>query len=281
MDRRSFLVGGAGAAASLSAPLSGSSLASSAKAEWTPLFDGRNLDDWTFYQEGVGDIDRMQAVSWQDDALHFLGDAWTGGQTAPFGHIITKRLYRNYHLRFEYRWGKRRYRPRALAKRNSGLRYHLQPKAGVSLPDAVEFQIQESDVGDAILVNTQAISGPSLGGSPAWPNLPGGASRDYPEPSVAGGVARQWYRHHGDFEAIDAWNRLDLIAFEDRAAHLVNGRIVNTIYDICWRAPNADGAFVPLTGGQIALQFEAAEIAYRNIMLRPIGPDDLAGPLAE
>ena len=31
--------------------------------EWTPLFDGKTLDGWTFYQEGIGDKDLHKAVT--------------------------------------------------------------------------------------------------------------------------------------------------------------------------------------------------------------------------
>ena len=36
---------------------------------------------------------------------------------------------------------------------------------------------------------------------------------------MAGGVARQWFRHAGDYERPDGWNTLDLYAFGDQAEH--------------------------------------------------------------
>jgi hypothetical protein len=69
-------------------------------------------------------------------------------------------------------------------------------------------------------------------------------------------------------------NTLDLIAFGDQAAHLVNGRIVNTLFKMA--LPGADRMRTPLTRDRVALEFEQAEICFRDIAIRPLSADDIA-----
>ena len=120
------------------------------------------------------------------------------------------------------------------------------------------------------MVNTRALQGPLLGGTPLWPNYFPGLPSDYQKQIVAGGIARQLHPQSGPYERLDDWNMLDLYAFSDQAAHLVNGRIVNTLFKIIDR----DGA--PRTKGRIALEFEAAEVFFRNVAVRELSTDEIA-----
>ena len=242
-------------------------------AGWVPLFDGRTLDGWDFYQDCVGHSDVHRAVTVEKGMLHFLGPHYQSEKTTS-GWIATKRTYRDYHLRLQFAWGERRYAPRALQRRNSGILYHMGFEPDRLFPPGVEFQIEESDVGDAIMIDTLSLHGPLLGGTPLWPTYFEGLPRKYEEPIRAGGIARQWHRHAGAYERLDGWNTLDLIAFGDQAAHLVNGRIVNTLFQMA--IPGKDGALLPLTEGRIALEFEQAEVSFRNIGIRALSADDIA-----
>lgn len=269
-NRRSILRGFAGTALAAALP----PVAQAAETTWRPLFNGRNLDGWTIYQDGEGNADRHDAIRIDGGKLHMLGDSFTGpeidgGVKSSFGHIATTSVFANYHLRMDFRFGDRRFAPREWQRRNSGLLYHMAPELDRLFPDCVEFQFEEGDMGDAIMVNTRALQGILLGGTPLWPNYFPGLPATYAEPVNAGGIARQWHVHAGDYERIDGWNTIDLIAFEDQAAHLVNGRIVNTLF----RMIDRNGQ--PLTSGRIALEFEAAEVLMRNIRIRDLGPDEI------
>lgn len=235
---------------------------------WKLLFDGVTLNGWDFWQDGAGDTDRDHVVTIDDGMIRFLGSGFTGDTAAP-GYLVTREEYANYHLRIDYRWGLARYAPRALQPRNSGVLYRMGPREGDRLfPQCVEFQMQEGNLGDAILVDTLGLQGPSLGGTPLWPQWLPSLGETYPEPVRAGGYARLRYEKHLDLERLDAWNTLDLYVVGDRAAQLVNGRIVNTLFKL--RRPAADGSLSPLNKGRIGLEFEWAEIAWRNIMLREL-----------
>ena len=272
MNRRGVLKGAAALTAGATLPIQ--LLAKEApRSDWKLLFDGKSLDGWTFYQEGIGDKDLHKAVVIKDRELSFLSTAFTRDD-APPGHIATTEEWENYHLRLDYKWGTTRWSPRAIQRRNSGVLYHMGPERDKLFPDCVEFQVQEGDVGDAVVVNTLALQGPLLGGTPLWPNWIEAFPSTYQEPVKAGPYARQWHRQSGNYERMEGWNTLDLIAFGDQAAHLVNGRIVNTLFKM--RKRDATGALVPMTKGRVALELEWAEISFRNVMIRSLDEGAIA-----
>lgn len=236
---------------------------------WRPLFNGRDLSGWTFFQDGIGSSDRDNVVSIKDGILHILGPGYRGPSAAPMGYLATDREYGDYHLSLEYKWGERRYEPRTLWKRDSGILYHVPSGKDFLWPDCVEYQIMERSTGDAIPVNHRAIQGVSLGGLPSWPsNIPG----DHPyAPQVdAGGNLRQWIRADGSFDTLDGWNKVELIARGSSAAHIVNGRIVTTLYGLEQQDPADRSKYIPINRGRILLQIEAAEVMFRDVKIRSL-----------
>ncbi len=270
MDRRTLLAGIAATAAAGAVQRPAFARDAAGLSGWRPLFGERQAGEWTIWQEGTGLGDAHRAVQFRSGGLiHMLGPAFNGPAKASFGHIATREACANYHLQLQYKWGARRFAPRTLQRRNSGILYHMGPERDRLFPDCVEYQVQEGDVGSAVTVNTRAVQGILLGGTPLWPNFFPGLPTVYNEPVVAGDLARQWLPHSGPYERLGGWNTLDLYAFDDQAAHLVNGRIVNTLFKII----NRNGQ--PLTSGRIALEFEAAEITFRNIRIRNLSAEDI------
>jgi hypothetical protein len=278
MTRRSF----GKLAAGLVAGVSGSALAADAPAAsslppyagpWTALFNGRDLDGWTFYQDGVGHVDATHAVAIDDGVIHMLGSRHTGGDRPGFGHIATKREFANYHLKLEFKFGERRFEPRSLAKRNSGVLYHMFPETDRVWPNSIEFQLEESDMGDAILINTRCYPGADLGGTPAWPNqIPALPRPTFTVAAPRAAIERQWVRKNGDFERQLDWNIIELIAIGDKAAQLVNGRIVTTLYELVGQDVADRDVYRPLTRGRIGLELEGAEAMFRNVQIRQFQP---------
>ena len=88
--------------------------------------------------------------------LHIL-DVPDRGQRQEFGYLATNRSYGDYHLRFQYRWGDKRFAPRDNAKRDSGVMYHLSGRDRV-WPRSVELQVQEGDTGDFWLIGGTTLS---------------------------------------------------------------------------------------------------------------------------
>ena len=64
------------------------------------------------------------------------------------------------------------------------------------------------------------------------------------------------------------WTTLELITFEGKSLHIVNGHVVMVLQNS--RYIDANGAAVPMTSGKIQLQSEAAEVFYRDIRIRPL-----------
>lgn len=242
--------------------------------DWRPLWNGYSLDGWAFMQDRVGTTDVNNVVSINDGVLEFLGAGHSAAQTSA-GFLVTEAEHGDYHLRLDYRWGLDRWAPRAWQSRNSGVLYHVGPfREGKIFPQGIEFQMQEGSAGDAIMIDTLALHGPLLGGTPLWPGWIPGMPETYDEPTRAGGYARQWHQRYGDFERLEGWNTLDLVAFGDQSAHLVNGRIVNTLFHL--HTTLADGSQMPLTRGRIALEFEWATVQFRNVMIRDLSAANIA-----
>ena len=273
MNRRNFLSTSVGLASYATCTAMAGSNANSVRRDWRILLAEDKLDDWTFLQADVGEEDIHNVAEIKNDRVHFLGPKFNGEGSKP-GYIATREEFANYHLRLDYRWGETRWHPRKLHRRNSGLLYHMSQRTGSLFPDCVEFQIEEGDVGDAIMIDTVALQGPLLGGTPLWPNWIPAFPEEYSKPVIAGGYARQWHIHAGQYEKLDDWNTVDLYAFEDQAAHLVNGRIVNTLYKL--RKRNSSGELAPLTKGRIALEFEQAEVQFRNVMIRTLSSESIS-----
>ena len=74
----------------------------------------------------------------------------------------------------------------------------------------------------------------------------------------------------GNFENLNDWNVVEVIWQGDRAAHIVNGRTVNTISKLQQPDPQNPGKFIPLTRGKIAIEIEFAEIWFRRIEVKSL-----------
>ena len=96
---------------------------------------------------------------------------------------------------------------------------------------------------------------------------------------------RNWAKS-GDFEKLDDWNLLEIMTRDDSAAFLVNGRVVNSLFNMQVPelpapanrtpppAPAATDKLVKLNHGRIALEIEYAEIWFRNVAIRPLSGTD-------
>jgi hypothetical protein len=262
-----------------------------AQGEWTPLWNGRNLEGWTTwmrqpeptsevhglargadgkYTEPIGTgRDPLQVFTVAPDvdgrpAIRISGEV--------FGELRTARSLENYHLKLQFRWGDKKWAPRNRPedRRDSGLLYHVHAPPGQNgrtWARSIELQIQEGDVGDLYAVgSTIAVRATERPGTK--PTL-----FDY-DPSGEWMFFAQ--SHHQDGRCIKQpdnekpsgeWNTVELIAFGDEAIHIVNGTVVMRL-----RSPMRIDADVPtpVASGPIILQSEGAEIFYRDIQVRSL-----------
>jgi hypothetical protein len=228
-----------------------------ALAGWEPLFNGHNLDGWYTYLPSEGkNRDPEGVFKVTDGTLHILDVADRGHR--DFGYLATEKSYRDYHLRLEYRWGDKRFAPRANAKRDSGVIYHFDGSDKV-WPRGVEYQIQEGDTGDFWLIGGTTLSTTVASVRSDEPRY---QQFGTPYTSRRGNFVR--IVKDGTHESRHGWNTVDIIVRDDTAVHMINGRVNNRAYSL--HRPSG-GA---LTSGKILLQAEGAEIFYRNIVIRPL-----------
>jgi hypothetical protein len=247
---------------------------------WTRLFNGTNLDGWYIVVKNARSDDPNHLVQIEDGAVHMYKDA-PADSPQPAGYIVTEKEYSNYRLRLEYKWGVKRFGGRTKAPRDAGILYHVTGKDGV-WPRSVECQIQENDVGDIWTVNTRirASVDPKTtnitmvvrtnaagivltnrsaavflereqGGIPLVEGISTGIRR----------IIRNPMNEH------PGWNTIEVIVRGDEATYLVNGKVNNRASKI---QQMVNGEYVPLKSGKIALQFEFAEVFYRNIEIEPL-----------
>src|ERR1051325_1856313 len=85
--------------------------------DFTPLFNGKNLDGWYSYFNKRGkNNDSAGVFSVSNGLLHITGQ--------EFGYIITEKSFNDFHLVVEFKWGEKKYPPRENAVRDNGICYY-------------------------------------------------------------------------------------------------------------------------------------------------------------
>lgn len=262
-----------------------------AQSGWTPLWNGKNLDGWTTwmrqpeptseapglargtegrYTEPIGsNRDPLKVFTVADNvdgrpAIRISGEV--------FGELRSKREFKNYHLRMQFKWGEKKWAPRDRPEtpRDSGLLYHVHSAPGAegrTWARSIELQIQEKDVGDLYAVGaTIAVRAKVRQGTkpPLYDYDPTG---DWMFFAQSHGQSGRCVKQPDNEKPNGEWNLVELIAFGEDAIHIVNGKVVMRL-----RGPMQINAAVPtsVTSGPIILQSEGAELFYRDIEFRPI-----------
>src|SRR6266568_2960193 len=255
-------------------------------AEWTPLFNGKDLTGWETFLRPANRNDPNYGLN-RDPEKVFTVENVDGGAVIHvsgkyWGGLITKQEFENYHLQLEFKWGKKTWPPRLNATFDSGLLYHCAAPSANAVypwPRSIEFNITEHDTGEFWSVENTigeaevvpiADSPQELAAFKAWcwrndaqgPKLKfrrGGHKETFRDGGFMPG---------GDFEKpAGEWNVLELYAVGDRSAHVVNGNVALVLTGL---KQIAGGREVPLTKGRIELQSESAEIFFRNVQIRPL-----------
>jgi hypothetical protein len=108
-------------------------ISSCADKEKIQLFNGTNLDNWTFFLPDT--IEQASVFRVQD------GNIFVGG--IPNGYIRTRDQYSNYDLHVEWRW---------LAEpKNSGVLLHATGEDMI-WPNCIEAQLKSGHAGDFVLI---------------------------------------------------------------------------------------------------------------------------------
>jgi hypothetical protein len=232
------------------------------------LFNGKNLDGWDTWlsrahqsKEQIGlnkDPKGVYTVVTEDGkpVIRISGEI--------FGAITTKDEFENYHLRFEVKWGEKRWPPREKAVRDSGLLYHCVGPHGAGgghWMKSFECQIQENDFGDFYSVAGVIVDVEGERKGDKGPILYRKGGQKFK------GVTSRIIRNPLNEKPHGQWNVVELYAVGQTAVHVINGK-TNMI--MTGLRHKVDGKEVPLTKGKIQLQSEGAEVFYRNLEVRPI-----------
>jgi len=185
-----------------------------------------------------------------------------------YGCVATKSEFENYHLKLQVKWGDKKWHPRKQLLKDSGILYHsIGPHGAESWRSwmlSQEFQVMQGHMGDFWSQANSAIDIRAY--LPEYIMNPV-ADKSQPFLALGRGEEIQGYcmrsanyeRPHGE------WNELELICFENKSIHIVNGEVVMILKNSRYVE---DGKKVPMNKGKIQLQSEAAEVFYKKIELR-------------
>ncbi|MFO0909200.1 MAG: DUF1080 domain-containing protein [Isosphaeraceae bacterium] len=249
--------------------LTGAPPSTTAAGGWTPLFNGRDLTGWyTFLQVHGRNHDPDRVITVENGSIHLYKHARDGDKVV-MGYIGTEKEYGNYHLRLRYRWGSKKFLPRYLLKRDAGIYYHILGDDAV-WPRALQYQVQQSDVGDLIALygfqlDTTIDEATRRSDPPTFlPAERGG------KPRVLGGKGIAYQGHlAGEFE-VEGWNTIEIIAAGDSIVHKLNGHVINAGTRVRLVDPNDPSRSTPVTRGRIALEIESAELEFRDVEIRSL-----------
>jgi hypothetical protein len=185
-----------------------------------------------------------------------------------YGCAVTKKEFENYHLRLKVKWGDKVWHPRKDLLKDSGILYHsIGPHGAESWRSwmlSQEFQVMQGHMGDfwnqansAIDIRAfipEYIMSPVADPSQDFIGI--GEGEDIPSYCMR---SANFEKPHGE------WNVMELICFENKSIHIVNGEVVMILRDSRYVE---NGKKIPLLKGKIQLQSEAAEVFYKNIEIR-------------
>ncbi|HUQ09817.1 MAG TPA: DUF1080 domain-containing protein [Steroidobacteraceae bacterium] len=188
-----------------------------------------------------------------------------------YGCLVTKEDFTSYHFRVQFKWGEKKWEPRLTELKDSGVLYHTRGDFGVdywkSWALSHEFQVIEHGIGEYW---TQATSAMTIRATPGKPGAQGADAPQWsPDAPWTEFVPPNNHALAGsDEDRPGEWNQLDLICVDDRCLHIANGKVVMALKNA--RYKDKEGRWVPMTGGKLQFQSEAAEVYYRGFQVRKI-----------
>ena len=255
------------------------------ESSWTPLLD-KDLSKWDMYlsfrlkndYKGEVPLDEkgmaINPVGYNKNESNVFSIIDSGGTPVLrisgeiYGCIFTKQEFENYQLKLKVKWGAKKWEPRLEKLMDSGILYNSQGECGVdywrSWMLGQEFQVMEGHMGDYWSI---ASSGMDIRAFIPEGDMNTVASDKQPFLPLGGGTGLPGFcLRSADYESpVGEWTELELICFGDKSLHIVNGHVVMILRNSHYMK---DGQSLPLIRGKIQLQSEAAEVFYKDIMIR-------------
>ncbi|TDO03174.1 DUF1080 domain-containing protein [Sunxiuqinia elliptica] len=231
-----------------------------------PIFNGKNLSNWDVYigsalkgfenEKTLATPESVFSIVEQDgeQLLHIAGNVNAS--------IATKKAYKNYHLRIEFKWGEKVY-----TTRNSGLLYHSYGPFGMGIDtwmSSIEFQLMHDNLGDAYMMADTYAEIPVVASGSNQTYEAGQSPLPFGNEQKGGKIAR---KNQDREKKIGEWNTLDLYCIGQKAIHVVNGVKVMECQNT---SKLINGIPQPLDKGKIQLQSEGAELYIRKATIKKI-----------
>src|SRR5262245_61717728 len=251
------------------------------KSEWKPLFNGRDLAGWDKYlsvPEGSAPIVPNQDPKGVFTVTNLHGETVIHVSGEIYGAITSHDEFENFHARLEFKWGEKRWPPRAAVGRDSGLLYCCigKPNPGTGWMTSIKNNIMERGIGQWWSVNGAIID---VEGEWITPEM----EAHIPYKKEGAGEKNIVYRKGArritatpangitpNFEAekpFGEWNTVEVVFWGGNCIHLLNGKLnmvlLNPRYEVA-------GQWLPRSRWRIQLRSEAAEVFYRKVEARPL-----------
>lgn len=234
------------------------------------LFDGKTFKGWNSARNSKNGNYGPFSINEAEKAIHvYQGEE--NGSKQETDLLYTDVAYSNYILKFEYKWGEKKFKPRHEADRDAGLLFHVTEdvtKGWKGWPNSIEYQMGDSEpykkvgkrwcTGDAWVIGLDHTADIAH-------------TAKYYDTSVAPtkvGVDKNFqgiWTALGKEKPLGEWNEAMIKVEGGKHAYFfLNGKQVNELSNI---QTKIDGKIVPLSTGRIGLQAEWSEVLYRNFRL--------------
>lgn len=246
-----------------------------AAAQWMPLFNGKDLDNFDIAYASKPVDGRLPSALFEvRDGIISTYPGQQAGSTQAAAYFQTRGEHRDFVLHLEYKWGEKKYTPRMHRVMDAGLVFHIYDSQPNNWPYGVEYQIEDDNVGDLWLLSATADVSTKPNLAPRTPDpLQDNAPYYAPDGQTAtqGGYRKFLrIRHAANLEK-SGWNSVDVVVRGDQAVYLINGQAVMRLTNMKkWDGQN----WVRLDHGKILFQAEYADISYRDIKIRPVTESD-------
>lgn len=235
--------------------------------KWQPLFNGKNFDGWHLYLDGLGRNNDPNKVFQINDKgeIHLYKDTEANTKVVA-GYFCTDKEYSHYRLRFQYRWGTKRFKPREHRVPDAGVIYHVIGPDGAfgTWPRGNEYQVELGNTGDIWAVGVQVATTVVPNGNPKEPRFLEASQGGVP--GVFGDGQKVPHILHSDHKLeVEGWNTCEVIVNGDEAIYVLNGKVNNRCHSMKAGDKEHPGKLTPLDHGRILFQAEYAEVLYRNI----------------
>jgi hypothetical protein len=232
---------------------------------WIPLFNGRDLKEWTPKIKGYPAGENFGETFRVEDGLIKVryDNGYDGAFKGRFGHLFYNRPFSNYVLRVEYRFvGEQLPDGPGWAKRNSGLMLHGQSPESMDLnqdfPVSIEYQLLGGSGKGKRTTANLCTPGTNIerDGKLYTPHVLNSTSETYDG---------------------DQWVTVEVeVRGSKYIKHLIDGKTVLE-YQVPQYDPKSkdakpliekNGGSLPIEGGTISIQSESAPCDYRKIEIR-------------